>query len=80
MSLAEQLNDLNVKLPACGVAKVLLQLDELEAEALKMAVDNPEVSTLKLSKVLKGNGFNISPKTIHRHRSRGTDKDCCSCR
>lgn len=80
MTLKDCLEDLQANnLKGCGVARTLRTLDKDDSDALQQALDNENISSAKLSAVLKNNGLKVSSRTIARHRNKGSDRDSCQC-
>lgn len=53
----------------CGVHRVLERLDPVEADELRVAMDDPSIMHSVLSKVLKTRGFDVADQTVSRHRN-----------
>lgn len=72
MGLLEDLdNDSNFPHPRrawCSVCELLKQLPPKESQALKLRMDNKNITHMSISGVLKNNGYEISDTTIGRHR------------
>lgn len=79
MSLADDLNNLNMISAPCAVGRALQQMDQVEQESLNLALTNRDISAARIAFVLQNYGYEMSGKTVERHRNRGTDKGKCSC-
>jgi hypothetical protein len=60
--------------PQCSVGKMLDQLSEGDAAAMKQALANPDTRAVDLSALLRAHGYRIMAHTLRRHRN-----DQCSC-
>lgn len=53
----------------CQVTKLLDQLDPDDAEALRGALANPDLTAAFIERKLQANGYKASAYTIRRHRN-----------
>jgi len=72
MGLLEDLGDdnnfPNARRAWCTVCELLKQLPPKESQALKLRMDNKNITHMAIAAVLKNNNHNISDSTIGRHR------------
>ena len=70
MSLSDRIAD--YKPPrigaSCKTCSLLASLPDKEAEALRVALDDPRISNAGLSRILKEEGYQIQETTVRRHR------------
>jgi len=52
----------------CTVCELLKELLPKESEALKLRLDNKNITHMSIANVLKNNGHPISDSTVGRHR------------
>lgn len=65
--------------PRCTVALILAQISDDERGSLTRLIDNPTVPGSRIAEALTKNGYEITDKTVLRHRKRGTSTGCrCS--
>ncbi len=72
MGLLEDLGD-ESKFPPprrawCAVCDLLTKLPPKETQALKVRLDNPNISHMSIANVLKDNNYPVSDSTVGRHR------------
>lgn len=73
MSLANRLSQ-RPGLGPCRLGRIMVELSKKDHEALQSALGDPDVSTHRIYRVLREEGFVLSYSTVSRHR-RGD----CSC-
>jgi hypothetical protein len=66
--LGNESNFPNVRRAWCSVCELLKKLPEKESQALKVRLDNANITHMSISLVLKNNDYAISDSTIGRHR------------
>lgn len=79
MSLLNDLSTIREYSNECSVGKLLKSLPEKESEALLKVIDNKQTSMTMLARVLTKHGYEISRKTLTRHRLRGQKEIGCVC-
>ena len=52
----------------CSVCDLLGKLPAKEQQALKLRMENKNITHMSISHVLKNNGYSISDSTVGRHR------------
>ena len=74
LSAINELTQSNFERTACGIAKIKAQFTEEESSALEKLIMETEISTRKISQMLKDNNYLIGDNTIWKHR-----KKSCPC-
>ena len=80
MDFVTSLNELSVRPSShsnsCSFVRIFSQLSNDEAQALQSALDNPNVTSSGIARVLSDRGFRMTHVTVARHRRRGQGNGC----
>lgn len=70
MSLAAQLANIQPMRPGgtCSFVSLYTRLNNADAQWLRDILDDPEVTSSTIAGVLRAEGHDIAPVTVHRHR------------
>jgi hypothetical protein len=66
--LGNESNFADVRRAWCSVCTLLKDLPEKESQALKLRMENKNITHMSIANVLKDNNYPISDNTIGRHR------------
>ena len=68
----------NHKYASSGQCKLylLLKEDTEEVKAISEIIDNKDIPATLVSRVLKENGYDITPDSLRRHRNRANGMGC----
>lgn len=79
MSLVDDLKKIQIKQPSCLVGKILVELDESDRIALENVLQDRSITSSKIVHVLNKYGYELSSRTVDRHRNKNTDRSRCAC-